>query len=87
RSPLDFAHEADVSGRETAAPEMPPPEDVPVTTAPGTDQAMETVVVEPSAVRESCKRGYEGIDANAPPKLLRRDHADLRPSGSSPGGK
>nr|GFC66989.1 transposase (putative), gypsy type [Tanacetum cinerariifolium] len=37
----------------------------------------------PPAVRESRKRGYEGIDANAPPKSLRRDHADLRPSGSS----
>nr|GEW31083.1 hypothetical protein [Tanacetum cinerariifolium] len=55
RSPLDFAYEAEASGRETAAPEMPPPE--------------------------------EGIDANAPPKSLRRDHADLRPSGSSRGGK
>nr|GFC18304.1 hypothetical protein [Tanacetum cinerariifolium] len=32
------------------------------------------------------KRGHEGIDANAPPKSLRRDHAD-RPSGSSRGGK
>nr|GEY21648.1 hypothetical protein [Tanacetum cinerariifolium] len=37
RSPLDFAHEAEASGRETAAPEMPPPEEVPITTAPGTD--------------------------------------------------
>nr|GEV63771.1 hypothetical protein [Tanacetum cinerariifolium] len=45
RSPLDFAHEADASGRETTAPEMPPPEDVPVTTAPGTDQAVETIAV------------------------------------------
>nr|GFA81551.1 hypothetical protein [Tanacetum cinerariifolium] len=77
RSPFDFAHEAEASGRETATPEMPPPEDVPITTAPGTDQAVETVVVEPPAVRESRKRGHEGIDANAPPKSLRRDHADL----------
>nr|GEW21689.1 hypothetical protein [Tanacetum cinerariifolium] len=37
--------------------------------------------------RESRKRGHNGIDANAPPKSLRRDHADLRPSGSSHGGK
>nr|GEW31073.1 mitochondrial inner membrane translocase subunit TIM17/TIM22/TIM23/peroxisomal protein PMP24 [Tanacetum cinerariifolium] len=87
RSPLDFAHEAEASGRETAAPEMPPPEEVPITTAPGTDQAVETVAVEPPAVRESRKRGHEGIDANAPPKSLRRDHADFRPSGSSRGGK
>nr|GFB20056.1 hypothetical protein [Tanacetum cinerariifolium] len=87
RSPLDFAHESEASGRETAAPEMPPPEEVPITTAPGTDQAVETVAVEPHAVRESRKRGHEGIDANAPPKSLRRDHADFRPSGSSRGGK
>nr|GFC81356.1 hypothetical protein [Tanacetum cinerariifolium] len=57
RSPLDFAHEAEASGRGTAAPEMPPPEDVPITTAPGTDHAVETVAVEPHAVRESRKRG------------------------------
>nr|GEW17249.1 retrovirus-related Pol polyprotein from transposon TNT 1-94 [Tanacetum cinerariifolium] len=82
RSPLDFAHEVEVSCRDTAAPEIPPPEDVPVTTAPGIDQAVEIVAVEPSVVRESRKRGYEGIDANAPPKSLRRDHADLRPSGA-----
>nr|GEW33722.1 hypothetical protein [Tanacetum cinerariifolium] len=87
RSPLDFAHEAEASGKETAALEMPPPEDVPITTAPGTDQAVETIAVEPPAVQESRKRGHEGIDANAPPKSLRRDHADLRPSGSSRGGK
>nr|GFC53625.1 transposase (putative), gypsy type [Tanacetum cinerariifolium] len=87
RSPLDFADEAEASGRETAAPEMPPPEEVPSTTAPGGNQAAETVAVEPPAVRESRKRGHEGIDANAPPKSLRRDHADLRPSGSSRGGK
>nr|GFC38925.1 hypothetical protein [Tanacetum cinerariifolium] len=65
---------------------MPPPKEVPITTAPGADQAAEAVVAEPHAVRESRKRGHEGIDANAPPKSLRRDHAD-RPSGSSRGGK
>nr|GEX25496.1 ABC transporter E family member 2 [Tanacetum cinerariifolium] len=80
RSPLDFAYEAEASGKETAAPEMPPPEEVPITTALGTDQAAKTVAVEPPAVRESRKRGHEGIDANALPKSLRRYHADLRPS-------
>nr|GEY49862.1 hypothetical protein [Tanacetum cinerariifolium] len=54
KSSLDFAHEDGASNQGTAAPEMPPPEDVPATAAPG---------------------------------LLRRDHADLRPSGSSHGGK
>nr|GEW80213.1 hypothetical protein [Tanacetum cinerariifolium] len=66
---------------------MPPPEEVSITTAPGTDQAVETVAVEPHAVRESRKRVHEGIDTNAPPKSLRRDHADFRPSGSSRSGK
>nr|GFA03631.1 hypothetical protein [Tanacetum cinerariifolium] len=87
RSPLDFAHEAEASGRGTAAPEMPPPDDVPTTTAPGDDQAVETVAAEPHAAQESRKRGHDGTDANAPPKSLRRDHADLRPSCSSRGGK
>nr|GFA68172.1 hypothetical protein [Tanacetum cinerariifolium] len=86
RSPLDFADEAEASDRETAAPEMPPPEDVPITAAPRAGQAAEAVVAEPPAVQESRKRGPEGIDANAPPKSLRKDHAD-RPSGSSRGGK
>nr|GEX17596.1 hypothetical protein [Tanacetum cinerariifolium] len=50
RSPLDFDHEAEAFGRETVDSEMPPPEDVPITTAPGTDQAVETNAVEPPAV-------------------------------------
>nr|GFD63214.1 hypothetical protein [Tanacetum cinerariifolium] len=45
------------------------------------------VAVEPPTVQEIRKRGHEGIDANAPPNSLRRDHADLQPSGSSRGGK
>nr|GFC78214.1 hypothetical protein [Tanacetum cinerariifolium] len=65
---------------ETAAPEMPPPEEVPLATVHGSGQAVEAVVAEPSMVRESRKRGPEGVDANAPPKSLRRDHTD-RPSG------
>nr|GEV75746.1 hypothetical protein [Tanacetum cinerariifolium] len=86
KSPLDFADEAEASGQETAAPEVPPPEEVPITTVPGGNQAA-PVAVEPPTVQESRKRGREGIDANAPPKSLRRDHADLQPSCSSCGGK
>nr|GFB93334.1 hypothetical protein [Tanacetum cinerariifolium] len=74
-----FQYDDDLGG-ETAAPEMPPPEEVPITTAPRGNQAAETVAVEPPAVQESRKRGHERIDANAPPKSLRKDHADLRPS-------
>nr|GFC92663.1 hypothetical protein [Tanacetum cinerariifolium] len=43
--------------------------------------------VEATDSSESRKRGHEGIDANAPPKSLRRDHANLRPLGSSRGEK
>nr|GFC23706.1 hypothetical protein [Tanacetum cinerariifolium] len=68
RSPLDFADEAEASDRETAAPEMPSPEEVPLATVPGVGQAVEAVVAEPPAVRESRKRGPDGVDANAPPK-------------------
>nr|GEU64773.1 Ty3/gypsy retrotransposon protein [Tanacetum cinerariifolium] len=41
KSPLDFADEAEASGKEPAAPEMPPPEEVPLATAPGAGQAVE----------------------------------------------
>nr|GFC86551.1 hypothetical protein [Tanacetum cinerariifolium] len=78
KSPVDFADEDEASGQETAAPEVPPPEEVPISTIPGGDQAA-PVAVEPPTVQESRKRGREGIDANAPSKSLRRDHADLQP--------
>nr|GFB52630.1 hypothetical protein [Tanacetum cinerariifolium] len=81
KSLLDFADETEASGQETAAPEVPPPEEVPISTVPGGDQAA-PVAVEPPMVQESCKKGCEGIDANAPPKSLRRDHADLQPSAT-----
>nr|GEZ64771.1 hypothetical protein [Tanacetum cinerariifolium] len=86
KSLLDFVDEAEASGKETAAPEMPLPEEVPLATIPGSGQAVEAVVAEPPTARESRKRGPEGVDANAPPKSLRRDHTD-RPSGSSRGRK
>nr|GFA37573.1 hypothetical protein [Tanacetum cinerariifolium] len=61
RSALNFTHDAEASGRETAAPEVPPPEEVPTTAAPGTDHAVKTVVVEPPAVRESRKKVMRGL--------------------------
>nr|GEZ20630.1 hypothetical protein [Tanacetum cinerariifolium]GEZ20633.1 hypothetical protein [Tanacetum cinerariifolium] len=87
KSPLDFMHEDGASDQGTTAPEVPPPEDVSATAAPEVGQYEGPVVAEPPVARESRKRGHDGIDASAPPKLLRRDHADLRPSGSSHGGK
>nr|GEZ91974.1 hypothetical protein [Tanacetum cinerariifolium] len=52
KSPLDFADEVEASGQETVAPEVPPPEEVPITTVPGGDQAA-PVAVEPHVVQES----------------------------------
>nr|GEY24646.1 hypothetical protein [Tanacetum cinerariifolium] len=61
RSPLDFTDDAEAYGRETAVPEVPPPEEVPRTTATGGNQAAKTVALEPPAVRASRKRGMRGL--------------------------
>nr|GEX63826.1 hypothetical protein [Tanacetum cinerariifolium] len=87
KSPLDFAHEDGASDQGTTASEVPPPEDVPATAVPKVGQSEGAVVAEPPVDRESRKRGHDGIDATTPPKSLRRDHAGLRPSGSSHKGK
>nr|GEV88529.1 hypothetical protein [Tanacetum cinerariifolium] len=87
KSPLDFAHEDGASYQGTTAPEVPPLEDVPATAAPEVGQSEAAVAADPPVARESRKRGRDGIDATAPPKSLRRDHAGLRPSGSSHRGK
>nr|GEV51685.1 hypothetical protein [Tanacetum cinerariifolium] len=57
------------------------------TDAPGAGQAEEVSATDPPAATKSCKRGRDGTDVNAPPKSLRRDHADPRPTGSAHGGK
>nr|GFA05450.1 hypothetical protein [Tanacetum cinerariifolium] len=81
-SPLDFAHEDGASDQGTTAPKVSPPEDVPATAAPKVGQSEAAVAADPLVARESRKRGRDGIDATAPPKSLRRDHAGLRPSGA-----
>nr|GEY32453.1 transposase (putative), gypsy type [Tanacetum cinerariifolium] len=53
KSPLDFANEDGASDQGTAAPEMPPPEDVPATAAPGVGQAEKAVAAEPPVARSS----------------------------------
>nr|GFB24530.1 hypothetical protein [Tanacetum cinerariifolium] len=87
RSPLDFANEARASDQGHMAPDVPPPTDVPATSAPQADQAEEVAATDPSAATESRKKSRDGADANAPPKVLRKDHADPRPTGSTHGGK
>nr|GEX83596.1 hypothetical protein [Tanacetum cinerariifolium] len=70
RSPLDFATEAGAEDQGTVAPEVPPPEDVPTTRgAPEASPTERVAATDPSAVKESHKRGHDGVDANAPLKL------------------
>nr|GEW00658.1 hypothetical protein [Tanacetum cinerariifolium] len=88
RSSLDFANEAEASDQGTTALEVLPSKDVPTTRgAHEAGQAKEVTAINPSTVIESCKRGHDGVDANAPPKVLRRDHADPWPTGSTRRGK
>nr|GEY95025.1 hypothetical protein [Tanacetum cinerariifolium] len=70
-----------------AAPEVPLPEDVPAASAPEVGQAEEVATTDPSVATENRKRGRDGADVNAISKVLRRDHADHRPTGSTHGGK
>nr|GFA22468.1 hypothetical protein [Tanacetum cinerariifolium] len=83
-----FATEAGAEDQGTVAQEVPPPEDVPTTRgAPEAGPAERVVSTDPSTVKESRKRGHDRVDANAPSKVLRKDHADPRPTGSTRGGK
>nr|GFC59372.1 hypothetical protein [Tanacetum cinerariifolium] len=68
--------------QETAAPEVPPPENViTIEDAPEAGTAKRVAAADPPAAKEHRKRGHDGVDMNAPPKVLRRDHADPRPIG------
>nr|GEW86420.1 hypothetical protein [Tanacetum cinerariifolium] len=52
------------------------------------DQDQETVAPEvPPPKNNAAKGGMMGVDANEPPKVLRKDHADSRPTLSTVGGK
>nr|GEV28911.1 hypothetical protein [Tanacetum cinerariifolium] len=99
RSPLDFANEnpsqqstvgnkTKDQGPKAVAPEVPPPKNVTTTrVAPEARLAKEIDAMGPCVIKEHRKRGNDGVDTNAPPKLLRRDHADSRPTQSTVGGK
>nr|GEY67448.1 transposase (putative), gypsy type [Tanacetum cinerariifolium] len=81
RSPLDFADEAGASDQGAAALE------VPAVSVPEVGKAKEVAATAPSTATEGSKRGRDGDDVNAPAKVLRKDHADPRPTGSTRGGK
>nr|GEX04719.1 hypothetical protein [Tanacetum cinerariifolium] len=87
RSPLDFANEnpsqqsTGPEDQEAAAPEVPPPENLTTTgVAPEAGQAKRAAATGPPMVKECRKRGHDGVDIHAPPRVLRRDHADPRPT-------
>nr|GEX21988.1 putative reverse transcriptase domain-containing protein [Tanacetum cinerariifolium] len=89
RSPLDFANEnpsqqstrPEDQGYEAVAPEVSPLENVTTTgVAPEVGQAKGIAATGPHLVKERRKRGNDGVDTNAPPKVLRRDHVDPRPT-------
>nr|GEV42305.1 hypothetical protein [Tanacetum cinerariifolium] len=76
RSPLDFANEnpsqqsTGPEDQEAAALEVPPPENVTTTgIAPDAGPTERVAATGPSAIKERRKRGHDGVDTNAPPKL------------------
>nr|GEW87354.1 hypothetical protein [Tanacetum cinerariifolium] len=85
RSPLDFASEnpsqqsTRPEDQETAAPKVPPPEDVPIMRgAPEAGPEERVAATDPPAAKERRKRGHDGVDTNAPPKS--RPSADVAQS-------
>ncbi|GKA89466.1 hypothetical protein Tco_0811278 [Tanacetum coccineum] len=48
--------------------------------APEPDLEKEVTAMGPLVKKKCHKRGNDGADANAPPKVLRKDHAAVRPS-------
>ncbi|GJR52657.1 gypsy type transposase [Tanacetum coccineum] len=57
-----------------------------ITVASGSSGTPSTVE-SPLRAKSAAKGGNDGADANAPPKVLRKDHVTLRPTQSTVGGK
>nr|GEV94039.1 reverse transcriptase domain-containing protein [Tanacetum cinerariifolium] len=94
RSPLDFTNEnpsqqsTGPEDQEVAAPEVPPPDNMTtIGIAPELGLSERFAATGPLAVIERHKRSHDGVDTKAPPKVLRRDHADPRPTKSTREGK
>nr|GEZ00186.1 hypothetical protein [Tanacetum cinerariifolium] len=94
RSPLDFAYKnpsqlsTGPEDQEATVPKVPPPENVATTgVALEAAPAKRVAATSPVVVKERRKRGHDGVDTNAPPKVLRRDHADPRLTESTHEGK
>nr|GEY28166.1 hypothetical protein [Tanacetum cinerariifolium] len=76
------------ASREAVAPEVPPPENVTTTeVAPEAGQAKGIAATGPHVIKERRKRGNDGVDTNAPLKVLRIDHSDSQSTKNTHGGK
>ncbi|GKE58964.1 gypsy type transposase, partial [Tanacetum coccineum] len=99
KSPLDFANEDSTPliteryGEEEQTrdglPHGIPPVQNPTTTEAilEPDPEKEVAAMGPQVNKRRRKRGNDGVNANAPPKVLRKDHVALRPTQSTLGGK
>ncbi|GJT84969.1 hypothetical protein Tco_1066686 [Tanacetum coccineum] len=74
--------------QETVAPEILPPGNMFATgAAPEVSLEEEVVAMGPRLSKKRHERGNDGADPNAPPKMLRKDHATSRPTHSILGVK
>ncbi|GKE97821.1 hypothetical protein Tco_0021172 [Tanacetum coccineum] len=99
KSPLDFDIEnpsqqitksdgPEDQVQETVAPEILTLGNVSATgAAPEVSLEEEVVAMGPRLSKKGRKRGNDEADVNAPPKMLRKDHASSRPKHSILGGK
>ncbi|GKB74469.1 hypothetical protein Tco_0935881 [Tanacetum coccineum] len=99
KSPLDFANEdppqmiTEMGGATDQVQDGLSHEILPVETAmttkvvqkPGMEK--EVVAMGPPVNKRRRKRGNDEAEANAPPKVLRKDHAAFRPAQSTLGGR
>ncbi|GJT33957.1 hypothetical protein Tco_0924376 [Tanacetum coccineum] len=99
KSPLDFANEnppplitekdgAEEQVQDGLLGEIPPVENPAVMeVVPELNLGREVAAMGPLVNKRRRKKGNDEADANAPPKVLRKDHATSRPTQSTLGGK
>ncbi|GKB94550.1 hypothetical protein Tco_0980687 [Tanacetum coccineum] len=92
KSPLDFDNEnpsqqitksdgPEDQVQETVSPEILPLGNVSATgAAPEVSLEKEVVAMGPRLSKKRRKRGNDGAEANAPPKVIKKDHATSRPT-------
>ncbi|GJS43650.1 hypothetical protein Tco_0568693 [Tanacetum coccineum] len=95
KSPLDFANESppplksERDGMEDQVQDGLSPEILPVENPTTTEVVLEpdlekeVAAIGPLVIKRHRKKGNDKADANAPPKVLRKDHAAFRPAQSA----